>query len=153
MLVRIAIVMIDVELKSVLVKFLSQADFVIALDEQGQIIGQGQPTKIHVPADYLVKLESKSQELENTNALESGNNTTEAAATSTERKQAGAKTDHTRKKGNWNTYKYYIQAVGIWRISCFFLLVATNSAFNALQSMTPSLVEAKTTLTRLRRMA
>lgn len=32
-----------------------------------------------------------------------------------------------RKTGDWTTYKYYIQALGSWRILIFLLLVAINA--------------------------
>jgi hypothetical protein len=71
-------------------------------------------------------------------------------------KTNGKATEKSRQTGDWSTYKYYMQAMGWWRMLMFVLLVAVDETFTGLQSK-PHLVlygpPIVMMLTRARRLA
>lgn len=119
------------------VKRLPQADWILAIDEAGQIAEQGTFPDLNVPGNYVyglkIKLNEQSQE---TNQGESVHEFVERA----EGKQTSTRvSDGSRQTGDWATYKYYSRTLGLMSIMLFLSAIAVNETASGMQCMFPSI--------------
>ncbi|KAI1248908.1 hypothetical protein MGN70_010111 [Eutypa lata] len=116
-----------------MVKRLPQADWILAIDEAGQIAEQGTFPDLNVPGNYVyglkIKLNEQSQE---TNQGESVHEFVERA----EGKQTSTRvSDGSRQTGDWATYKYYSRTLGLMSIMLFLSAIAVNETASGMQSV------------------
>ena len=102
------------------------------------MVRQGRISNLSLPTDYLHDLEARHADTDEKLPEED-----QASGGEPQRdKKTDTKiADQTRKTGDWTSYKYYIHAMGWWRLATFLLLVAVNEAFTGLQCKCPSALE------------
>lgn len=116
------------------VKRLPQADLVLALNQDGKIVEQGDFAKLNVPGTYIHTLQVKVHD-EEASHQDRGDVVEDAVTNSqTHLLSAEAVADDSRKTGDWATYKYYARALGPWGMFMFVALVAGNETFVGMAS-------------------
>lgn len=123
---------------------------ILALDQSGEIVGQGTFQDLNLPRSYIHNLEDVSADEKGDKTIDDTVDLGDARKKSNSDAKA---TDEGRKTGDWSTYKYYIRALGPWRMLLFLLLVSVNETFTGLESRFFSGYLSKMMLTRCRCLA
>jgi len=103
---------------------------VLAFDHNGRVVSQGKAADLSLLPTYIHNLEGKTA---NTDDKTPATDNADGGKSQAEKKTDGKSLDQSRKTGDWSTYKYYLQAMGWWRMATFLLLVAVNELFVGFQ--------------------
>ncbi|KAK2608594.1 hypothetical protein QQS21_002820 [Conoideocrella luteorostrata] len=113
------------------VKHMPVADMIIALDNNGLIIGQGKCKDVLTSDQFKDKLGHLFQD--ESAASDSGD---EDSPTAESEAGKSKNLSQKRKTGDWKTYKFYfLDVLGTWRTGTFLALAACNSTCEALLSV------------------
>lgn len=113
-------------------KHLPQSDLVFALDHQGKVVEKGSFAELNHPRTYIhtlkVQPDDDASPEETTEAGKGDVPASTPAITDTKAKDL----DDSRRTGNWSVYKYYVLALGPWKLLLFILLTAGHVASSGL---------------------
>ncbi|KAK5633576.1 hypothetical protein RRF57_009290 [Xylaria bambusicola] len=116
------------------VKLLPEADLILAMNESGKIVEQGSFSELNVPGCYVHSLRiNNPQSLAGVDGEPSPANQYTTAY-----QNAPVETqdqDASRRTGDWATYKYYIAALGRWKLLLFLAFVTVNETANGVQTV------------------
>lgn len=109
------------------VKHLPQADLILALNQVGELVEQGNFTELNVAGNYIYNLQVKLEESSHDD--KDGSTTDSNDKLQSQIPSTTSVADESRKTGDWTIYKYYVRALGPWSMVGFVALVAVNEAF------------------------
>jgi ATP-binding cassette, subfamily C (CFTR/MRP), member 1 len=118
-----------------LVKRLPLADLLLAMDETGRVVEQGTFKELNAAGNYIQSLQVKLLEEQGHTADSDESTAGSTNESMTSIPAATATTDQARKTGDWDTYKYYTRALGLWPMALFVGLVTIFEGFWGLTSM------------------
>lgn len=116
------------------VKRLPEADMILAMDERGKIVEQGNFSDLNVPGRYVYSLKInhlQSQTEEDDEILPGMEDGMQAKDAPIETQEQ----DSSRQTGDWATYKYYVSALGRSKLLLFVVFVVINESANGIQSV------------------
>ncbi|TGJ88504.1 hypothetical protein E0Z10_g256 [Xylaria hypoxylon] len=117
------------------IKRLPEADLVLAMDESGMIIEQGKFSDLNVPGRYIYSLKintlqpSTVVDDEFLPGIEEDSMGPEDVTAETQDQ------DSSRQTGDWATYKYYVTALGRWKLLLFVAFVTINEVAGGIQTV------------------
>lgn len=110
---------------------------ILAMDERGKIVEQGNFSDLNVPGRYVYSLKInhlQSQTEEDDEILPGMEDGMQAKDAPIETQEQ----DSSRQTGDWATYKYYVSALGRSKLLLFVVFVVINESANGIQCMPSS---------------
>ncbi|KAK7953218.1 multidrug resistance-associated [Apiospora saccharicola] len=115
------------------VKRLPEANLILALKENGEIVEQGSFSELNIPGSYIhtleVKLQKKEQELEDAPVDEADSIDEKTKEVMEVEEKTETEIDETRQLGNWSIYRYYGHALGPMALATWILFLAGGQTF------------------------
>ncbi|KAI1841484.1 hypothetical protein JX266_012324 [Neoarthrinium moseri] len=114
------------------VKHLSQADFILVLDENGTLIKHGTFFELNTTERYIHNLQLRLEEEPSDHSDRPLNDGSQGEFEQDATPSATAQANETRKTGDWLIYKYYLRALGPLSLVLFLGFVSVTSVSNAM---------------------
>ncbi|KAK8046051.1 P-loop containing nucleoside triphosphate hydrolase protein [Apiospora saccharicola] len=115
------------------VKRLPEANLILALKENGEIVEQGSFSELNIPGSYIhtleVKLQKKEQELEDAPVDEADSIDEKTKEVMEVEEKTETEIDETRQLGNWSIYRYYGHALGPMALATWIFFLAGGQTF------------------------